>query len=449
MVLKVSEVSGNIDRYHGEFEGTDGTEGTQSGLLRASFPNFGENFVGGMTLRSKRTAVCTDSPTSSCGSSLSVSSMLSTSPSKPSVMSASSVSSKPIPIVLQKKHSPYTEKGQFHAWIDAMRAQSPPHVHSLHEDIPEAFDLEAAVYKSWLEKHPSALSSFDNVIKHAHQKQVVVFLDYDGTLSPIVEDPERAFMSTEMRASVKDLASCFPTAVISGRSRPKVYEFVQLAELYYAGSHGMDIMGPAKSSDGFRVKGTKSRDKKGNEVVLFQPASEYLPLINKVFTALIETTKLIKGAKVEHNKFCVTVHFRRVKEEHWEALAERVGNVLKDYPSLNLTHGRKVLEVRPSISWDKGKAVDFLLKSLGFKDTSDVFPLYLGDDKTDEDAFRTINGSKHGCSILVSSIAKSTDAKLSLQDPSEVMLFLRRLVQWKNRSLENRNSLQKGAHNHN
>lgn len=312
-----------------------------------------------------------------------------------------------------------------------MRAQSPPHVHSLHEDIPEAFDLEAAVYKSWLEKHPSALSSFDDVIKHAHKKQVVVFLDYDGTLSPIVEDPERAFMSTEMRASVKDLASYFPTAVISGRSRPKVFEFVQLAELYYAGSHGMDIMGPAKSSDGFRVKGTKTRDKKGNEVVLFQPASEYLPLINEVFTALIETTKLIKGAKVEHNKFCVTVHFRRVKEEHWEALAERVGNVLKDYPSLNMTHGRKVLEVRPSISWDKGKAVDFLLKSLGFKDTNDVFPLYLGDDKTDEDAFRTINGSKHGCSILVSSVPKSTEAKLSLQDPSEVMLFLRRLVQWK------------------
>lgn len=144
MVLKVSEVSGNIDRYHGELEGT------QSGLLRASVPNFGENFVGGMNLRSKRTAVCTDPPTSSCGSSLSVPSMLSTSPSKPSVMSASSVSSKPIPIVMQKKHSPYTEKGQFHPLIDAMRAQSPPHVHSLHEDIPDAFRMEAAVYKSWL-----------------------------------------------------------------------------------------------------------------------------------------------------------------------------------------------------------------------------------------------------------------------------------------------------------
>ncbi|XP_024390077.1 probable trehalose-phosphate phosphatase C [Physcomitrium patens] len=442
MVLKVSEVSGGLDRYHGEFEGTEG-------LLRASFPNFGESLVGGVTLRAKRSAVGAEPSTASCGSTLSVSSVLSTSPSKPSVMSSSSVFSKPIPILLQKKQSPYTEKSQFHTWIGAMRAQSPPLVHSQNGDTPDAFDLEASVYKSWLESHPSALTSFERVIKHSHKKQIVVFLDYDGTLSPIVEDPERAFMSAEMRATVKELATCFPTAVISGRSRPKVFEFVQLTELYYAGSHGMDIMGPAKSSDGYRVKGIKSRDKKGNDIVSFQPANEYLPLINKVYNALIESTKAIKGASVEHNKFCVTVHFRRVKEEYWESLAERVGCVLKDFPTLSLTHGRKVLEVRPSISWDKGKAVDFLLKSLGYKDTSDVIPLYLGDDKTDEDAFKMINATKHGCSILVSSVPKASDAMLSLQNPSEVMEFLCRLVQWKKWGLENRNNIQVDVFNFN
>ena len=131
MVLKVSsEVSGSLDRYHGDLEGTEG-------LLRASFPNFGESFVGGMALRPKRSAVCTESASSSCGpSSLhQVSSIISTSPSKSSVLNASS---KPIPIVLQKKHNPYTDKGQFHTWIDAMRAQSPPHTHSLHGDTPLA-----------------------------------------------------------------------------------------------------------------------------------------------------------------------------------------------------------------------------------------------------------------------------------------------------------------------
>ncbi|XP_024386382.1 probable trehalose-phosphate phosphatase H [Physcomitrium patens] len=423
MVLKVSEANGSFDRYHGDFEGSEG-------LLRASCPSFGETFVGGMALRSKRSALCAEPPTSSCGPSLSVASVIPTSPSKSSVLSASSGCSMPIPIVLPKKHNSFPGRGSVHTWIDGMRAQSPPPIRSLPGDTPELFDLEAAIYKSWLEDHPSALSSFDRVIKQSHNKQIVVFLDYDGTLSPIVEDPERAFMSAEMRATVKEVASCFPTAVISGRSRPKVYDFVRLSELYYAGSHGMDIQGPSNISDGFRVKGTKSRDKKGNDATNFQPASEFLPLINKVTTALIENTKMVKGAKVENNKFCVSVHFRRVKEELWEGLAERVGNVMKEFPTLSLTHGRKVLEVRPSIEWDKGKAVEFLLKSLGFQDTNDLIPLYLGDDKTDEDAFKVVNSTKYGCSILVSSVAKPTEAKFSLRDPSEVMGFLCKLVHW-------------------
>ena len=71
-----------------------------------------------------------------------------------------------------------------------------------------------------------------------------MFLDYDGTISPIVKQPERAFMSDEMRAAVKRVAALYPTAVISGRSREKVYDFVQIPELYYAGSHGLDIVGP-------------------------------------------------------------------------------------------------------------------------------------------------------------------------------------------------------------
>jgi len=144
MVLNVSEVSGSLDRYHGDLEGAEG-------LLRASISNFGESFVGGMALRPKRSTVCTESASSSCGSTSlhphQMSSIISTSPSKPSVLNASS---KPINISLPKKHNPYADKGQFHTWINDMRAQSPPHSHSIHGDTPEAFDLEAAHYKSWL-----------------------------------------------------------------------------------------------------------------------------------------------------------------------------------------------------------------------------------------------------------------------------------------------------------
>jgi trehalose 6-phosphate phosphatase len=63
-----------------------------------------------------------------------------------------------------------------------------------------------------------------------------------------VNNPDRAFMSDQMRSVVKALAQLFPTAIISGRGREKVESFVRLKELYYAGSHGMDIVGPKVSS---------------------------------------------------------------------------------------------------------------------------------------------------------------------------------------------------------
>lgn len=95
---------------------------------------------------------------------------------------------------------------------------------------------------------------------------------------------------------------------------------------------------------------------------------------------------------MENHKFCASVHYRNVEEkvsnsvfsaigfgfffvsnhtycifwlQSWPLIAQRVHDVLNDYPRLRLTHGRKVLEVRPVIDWDKGKAVEFLLKSLG------------------------------------------------------------------------------------
>ena len=85
----------------------------------------------------------------------------------------------------------------------------------------------------------------------------------------------------------------------------------------------------------------------------------------QVYKALVEKTKSTPGAKVENNKFCLSVHFRCVEEAAWGALFEQVRAVLRDYPGLRLTQGRKVLEVRPMVKWDKGKALEFLLDSLG------------------------------------------------------------------------------------
>ncbi|KAH1246369.1 putative trehalose-phosphate phosphatase J [Glycine max] len=183
--------------------------------------------------------------------------------------------------------------------------------------------------------HPSALDMFDKIIDASKGKQFVMFLDYDGTLSPIVDNPDRAFMCDSMRKTMRKLARCFPTAIVTGRCKDKVYNFVRLAELYYVGSHGMDIKGPTTTSK-------YNKDSKV-EPILCQPASDFLPLIDEVYQQLVEKTKSTPGALVENNKFCLSVHFRCVDEKKWSELARQVKSVLKEYPKLRLIQGRKEL----------------------------------------------------------------------------------------------------------
>ncbi|KAL5171633.1 putative trehalose-phosphate phosphatase 3 [Glycine soja] len=300
---------------------------------------------------------------------------------------------------------------------------------------------ELRSYASWLGKHPSALGNFEEVMSIAEGKQIVVFLDYDGTLSPIVDDPDKAYMSDVMRAAVCEVANCFPTAIVSGRSKDKVYEFVKLENVYYAGSHGMDISTPSGSSKYEEQEHQiKAVDEKGNPVVHCHPAIEFLPTIQEIVKVLKENTRRIKGSMIEDNTFCVTVHYRCVKnEEEVGVLKEMVKTIMKAYPDFYISGGRKVMEIRPTVNWDKGRALTYLLDTLGFDNFSNVLPMYLGDDRTDEDAFKVIRHIGCGFPIVVSSIAKETEASYSLRDPADVLTFLIRLAKRKKNELVTEN----------
>ncbi|KAF2312159.1 hypothetical protein GH714_028324 [Hevea brasiliensis] len=262
--------------------------------------------------------------------------------------------------------------------------------------------IDDASYDTWVVEHPSALGSFDQMMRAAKGKKIAVFLDYDGTLAPIVDNPDLAFMSDEMRAAVREVAKYFPTAIISGRSRDK-----------------------------------------GNEV-LFQPAKKFLPAIQKMRTALKEKVMKIQGARVEDNRFCISVHFRQVREEDYEILEKKVKSVLEHYPEFHLSWGKKVMEIRPSIEWDKGNALEYLLDTLGLGNSNDVLPVYIGDDRTDEDAFKSqmnfAGNAKKGPRIPnnCNFKPKDTKASFSLRDPSEVLTFLLRLARWRKSSSSSR-----------
>ncbi|XP_076903476.1 trehalose-phosphate phosphatase B-like [Bidens hawaiensis] len=288
-------------------------------------------------------------------------------------------------------------------------------------------------YHSWLKKHPSALEMFDEMIVTAKGKKIVVFLDYDGTLSNIVPNPDQAFMSKKMRRVLSEVARCFPTAIISGRSRDKVYGFVKLDDIYYAGSHGLDIAAPFQCIGDPKFQ-NKAVDKNGDEVVSFQPAQIYQPSIRKILDVLKEETNDIKGVMLENNKFCVSVHFRHVSDEDFPILEEVVKSVVDELEEFRLSEGKKVFEIRPDIEWDKGHAMEYLLETLGYGSSNDVFPIYIGDDRTDEDAFKAINKRGNGYSIVVSSSPKDTMALYSLRSPSDVKKFLSRLFIWNSSS---------------
>jgi trehalose-phosphatase len=252
-----------------------------------------------------------------------------------------------------------------------------------------------------------ALEQYAAVARRFADAQPAVFLDYDGTLTPIVARPDLAILADDMRATVRDLAALCPVAIISGRDRADVARLVNLDTLVYAGSHGFDIAGPG----GLRKQ--------------HEQASAFLPALDRAERRLEQAVGGIAGALIERKRFAIAMHYRLVAETDVGAVEAAVDAALETNPNLRKTYGKKVFELRPRLDWDKGKAVLWLLAALGL-DRSDILPLYLGDDDTDEDAFAALAG--RGIGILVADGQQPTAAQYRLKDPDAVGRFLRALA---------------------
>lgn len=254
---------------------------------------------------------------------------------------------------------------------------------------------------------PSALDRIAEIAERARGRRLAVFLDYDGTLTPIMDRPEDAVMGESMRAAVARLASRRMVAVVSGRDLPDVRVRVGLADLVYAGSHGFEIAGP-----------------RGLQQVLPQ-AREAVPALDVAERTLLAATDGIDGALVERKRFTIAVHYRLVREAEVPAVERAVDAALARHPALRKRHGRKVFELQPDGAWDKGAAVRWLLEALEL-DGPDVLPVYVGDDLTDEDAFRALAG--RGIGVVVLDAPRATAAGYALRDPGEVRVFLAALA---------------------
>ena len=288
---------------------------------------------------------------------------------------------------------------------------------------------------------PGALDALDDIRSACAGKRLMIFLDYDGTLSPIVKDPDAAFMPPSVRAAVDALSQKREVAIVSGRGRQKVRDFVQLDGLYYAGSHGFDIAGP--------------------NGLAHEVAADKLPILADAAAALRQKLAAIPGATVEDNKFSMSVHWRNVAPTDRPAVEAIVDSTLREAPFagvLRKNSGKCVYELRPDVKWDKGEAVLYLLELLRRRETDfdeygdddgvaeeriagftedewygGVLPVYVGDDVTDEDAFRAI-APFGAVSVLVCPSGdkverpRATHATHTLRDVDDVRAFVDELA---------------------
>lgn len=251
---------------------------------------------------------------------------------------------------------------------------------------------------------PDALSPEAGLMQKLRGLKIAVFLDYDGTIVPISENPEKAIVSESMRQTILALSQKTMVAIVSGRNKSNIEELVHLPDIYYVGNHGFDMDGPDHAR--------------------WEVGVECLPAMEKCFRELQTRLMIIPGVVFELKKLTVTLHYRLVSPKDLPLFFEFIRNTVAEYPSLKLTGGKQVAEIRPNLDWNKGTAVLWLAEKLGFYNPNSYL-IYLGDDLSDEDAFALL--PDQGAGILVGNHETETYADYHLSDPLQVELFLKNL----------------------
>jgi trehalose 6-phosphate phosphatase len=253
---------------------------------------------------------------------------------------------------------------------------------------------------------PDGLQALDAVTG----RHPAVFFDFDGVLSDIVDDPDAAGLSDGAADALTSLIAQCPVAILSGRDLADVRQRTGLPGIWYAGSHGFELTGP------------DSAHHQNPE------AAASIPVLGQAAAELADQLGHIPGIVVEHKRFGVAVNYRQAARDHvGEAIA--AARSTGQRTGLRLTTGREVVELRPSVDWDKGTTLRWVLDYIRDAKAGPLLPIYLGDDITDEDAFDAVRDDGIGVVVRHSDDGdRATAALFALDNPERVREFTERLA---------------------
>jgi trehalose-phosphatase len=244
----------------------------------------------------------------------------------------------------------------------------------------------------------------EHLSKIRRARKISLFLDFDGTLVPIQKDPSESILPDVIKKQLKLLAASnrFFVSILSGRALADIRKKVGIRKIYYGGNHGLEISGPALRYNHPAAVSTR-------------------PLIGQVKVLLERAIETIEGAWLEDKKFSLTLHLRSVRTKDIPAVKKRFYEIAAPFlerKQLSVMKGKKVLELTPNVSWNKGSAVLWMMKHFNINS----LPIYVGDDLTDETAFEALGD--RGISVRAG-ISDKTSANYYLEGQWEISRFLR------------------------
>jgi trehalose 6-phosphate phosphatase len=235
-------------------------------------------------------------------------------------------------------------------------------------------------------------------------RPLLVGLDFDGTLSPLVHRPAQARLPGATRRLLARLQRIkgVRVAIISGRELSDIMQRVALPNIYYSGNHGLTIRGPG--IDWCHPKA--------------HAASEEIQRLAGVLAGALDG---FPRTRLENKELTLTIHYRGAKREHALKLGRFLKRLIRNHRErLLLSSGKKIWEIRPHLSWSKGHALIKIAKSAA----PGARLIFIGDDRTDEDGFRAL-GSRP-VTIRVGP-ARESVAKLYLAHQKQVAPLLKTL----------------------